>query len=460
MELMRCDILKQSDILEQVIQDLKEEKDKLEITKTELQQKKEHADSQFDEINQEKQQLYQIKTTTESEIERFLNENKRMGVELSELKITKVRLTRLMNFMVSLRAKLKELNQRIHEDFTKNMDRFGQKYKDMLQSNSILQHRCNELDKQTNKITGYYNLMQKDKKHMVTIMFDKAVQSEVVKEWLQEQDVDEQYLNKPKEFECKMGVFQSDAMIQTEECEHQWKLEGDKHDLARKAKYLKTKREGLLLMVAEDEGKNKQKMFKSAPEPDDFTDEKMSRRDCLRKIWKDTKMERKEINQMKCVSHEMKNNLEKRLNVINQFVKRTWLQKEKELLENKLKQGLSKDMTSQIDRERDSTTLDKKYREIQQLQVQMISEKEKLCRTLTSIDKANQKFKVDITTRDGTMQVKQQTSAKTYQEKMKVEETDAAPETTSGLLCQLRNYCYRCCCPCCPCCKQVCQEEN
>ncbi|XP_078122532.1 uncharacterized protein LOC144528010 [Sander vitreus] len=54
LELMRSDILKQSDILEQVIQDIKEEKDKLEITKTELQQKKEHADSQFDEINREK----------------------------------------------------------------------------------------------------------------------------------------------------------------------------------------------------------------------------------------------------------------------------------------------------------------------------------------------------------------------------------------------------------------------
>ncbi|XP_039682343.1 chromosome partition protein Smc-like [Perca fluviatilis] len=454
LELMRSDILKQSDILEQVIQDIEEGKDKLEITKTELQKQKEHADSQFDKINQEKQQLYQIKTTTESERERFLNENKRMEGELSELKITKVRLTRLMNFMVSLSAKLKELNQRRHEDFRKNMDKFGQKYKDMLQSNSVLEHKCDELDKQKNKVTGYYDLMQKEKKHMVTIMLDKAVQSEVVKEWLQEQDVDEQYFNKPKEFECEKGVFQSDAMIQTEEFEHQWKLEGDIHDLERKPKYLKTKGGGLLLMVAEDEGKNKQKMFKLAPEPDDFTDEKMSRRDCLRKIWKDTKMERKEINQMKCMSHEMKNNIEKRLKVINQFVKRTWLQKEKELLENKLKQGLSKDMTSQIDCERDSITLDKKYREIQQLQVQMLSEKEKLC-TLTSIDKANQTFKVDITTRDGTMHVKQQTSAKMYQEKMKVEETDAAPETSSGLLCQLRHFCYRCCCPCCPCCKQV-----
>ncbi|XP_032361182.1 uncharacterized protein LOC116673136 [Etheostoma spectabile] len=359
-----------------------------------------------------------------------------------------------MNSILSLRTKLKELNQKRHEDFTKKMDIFGQKYNYMLQLNLTLEHKCDELHKQKNKVTGYYDLMQKEKKHMVTIMFDKAVQSEVLKEWLQEHDVDEQYLNKAKEFECENGVFQPDAMIHTEEFKHLWKLEGDKHDLERKAKYFKTKRKGLLLMVAEDELKNKQKMFKPAPEPD-FTDEKMSRIDCLRKIWKDTKMERKEINQMNCMNHEMKNNLEKKLKVINQFVKRTWLPKEKELLENKLKQGISKDMTSQIDCKRDNTTLDKN-REIQQFKVQMLSENEKLCRTLTSIDEANQTFKIDITPRDGTIQVKQQT----YQEKMKVEETYSAPETSSGLLCHLRHYCYRCCCPCCPCCKQDCQEEN
>ncbi|XP_034745878.1 uncharacterized protein LOC117955458 [Etheostoma cragini] len=425
----------------------------MEITKTQLQKKKELADIQFDKTIQEKQQLYQIKTTTESERERFLNENKRLQGELSELTITKVRLTSLMNFILSLRAKLKKMNQKRHEDFTKKMDIFGQKWNYMLQLNSTLEHKCDELHEQKNKVTSFYDLMQKEKKHMMTIMFDKAVQSEVLKEWLHEHDVDEQYLNKGKEFECENGVFQSDAKTQTEDFEHQWKLEGDKHDLERKAKYFK--REGLLLMVAENELKNKQKMFKPAPEPD-FTDKKMSRIDCLRKIWKDTKMERKEIYQMNCMSHEMKNNLEKKLKVLNQFVKRTWSPKEKELLENKLKQGISKDITSQIDCKRDSTALDKNYREIQQLQVQMLSENEKLCRTLTSIDKANQTFKVDITPRDGTIQVKQQT----YQAKRKVEETDSAPETSSGLLCHLRHYCYRCCCPCCPCCKQVCQEEN
>ncbi len=468
LEFMRSDTQKRTDIFGQ---DIKEEKDKLDITKEELQSRKENIDFSL-EMNQEKEQLNQIKTIIEIERDVFSNENKRMKVDLSELKIRADWFISVMNSMGSLRAKLIQLNQRTHEDFQNNLERLDQKNRDILELNSILEHKCDELDKQKIRITGYYDLIQRERKHVVTTKFDKVVQTEVVsKEWLQEQDVKKQDL-KLKESECGIDVPQLGVAVLNEESEHQWKLDKYKRDFGRKGKHLKTEREGLLVVVDVEEVENEQKqklatLSESVVKQDDFTDDSMSKRDCLRNIWKDTKIERKEIDQMKRRGYELRNNLEKRLKVINQFVKRTWLQKEKEPLEKtKLEQGLSKDTTSQSDCERNHKTLDEKHTELQQLKVQMLSEieklhiKEKVSRTLKTSDKANQTFQVNVTTWDATVQVTEEASTKMYKEQVKVEETEAAPETTSGLLCHLRHFCYRCCCSCCACCKQVWPEDK
>ncbi|XP_035522352.1 myosin heavy chain, clone 203-like [Morone saxatilis] len=401
---MRSEIQKQSKLLEKEKKDIKEGRHKLDIIKTEQQSQREDTDSHIDEMNHDKQELYQMKTNIEK---------KRMEEELSKLKIGENQLTSLMISIESLRAKFKQLNQRINEDFRKHMDRLEQKHGHILQLKSILELKFDELDKQKNKIIGYCDLIQREKKYVVTMKVDMAVQTKVVANILQEEDTEKQDLNKPKDFECGKDGLQAGFVFQTEE------------------------------LVEEDY----------------FTDEGMSKRDYLRNIWKDTKTERKEIDQLKRRGHEMRNNLEKRLTVINEFFQRTLFQKEKEPLEKRsLKQGLSNDTTSQSDC--NSKARDKKYIELQQLKIQMLSEieklhvKEKVSMTLTTSNKANQTSQVDITTEDTIVQVSEEASTKMYQE------TEAAPETTSGLLCQLRHYCYRCCCPCCACCKQVCPEEK
>ncbi|XP_040007046.1 golgin subfamily B member 1-like [Xiphias gladius] len=465
LKMMRSVILKETNISEQEKQDINEENEKLEIKKLELQSKKISIDCLLDEMNQE--QLYQMRATIESEREMFLNGKKGMKDKLSELKIRKEQLTSVMNSMGSLRANLKQLYQRTRE----YLDRLEHKNEDILQMNSILENKYADLDKQKNIITGYYYLIQREKKHGVLMNFDKAVQTEIVaKESLQEHDIEKQDLNKIKEFECEKDVLQSDVMIQTEVFEHQWKLKEDKGDLERKGKYSKMKR-GVLLVGTEEEVENewKQKLAtisESVVEQNDFTDEKMSKRDCLRKIWKNTKMERKEIDQMRSRGHEMRNNLEKRLKEINQFVKRTWLQKQKVRLENtKLEQGLGKNTTSKTDWERDHKILEKKYDELGQIKIQMLSEieklhvKEKVTRGLTACDKANQTFQVHITTGDEAAQAMQQASTKMHEEQMKVEETQAASETSSALLSQLLHYCCHCWL-CCACCKQAYPEKK
>ncbi|KAG8008105.1 hypothetical protein GBF38_019098 [Nibea albiflora] len=231
--------------------------------------------------------------------------------------------------------------------------------------------------------------------------FDKLVQTEVV------------------EFEGDRYIQQTDVSTQTSE--HLWKMEEDK-----------------------------------CPTRDDLTDGKTSKRDYLRNMWKDTQTERKEIDHMKRRGHEVRNNLEKRLQVINQFVRKTLLQKEPKEPPEKtnLGQRPSKDTTCHADCKIDHDALDEKYAELEQLKVRMLSEIDKLrirerVSARTTSDKGNQTFQVDAT-----VQVTEQASSAMHQE------ADEAPETSSGLLCQIRHYCYRCCCPCCSCCQQVCPEET
>ncbi|XP_034069513.1 uncharacterized protein PF11_0207-like [Gymnodraco acuticeps] len=448
-DLIRSDILKQRDMLEQQRQDIKEETETFEITKTDLQVLKEHERIQFDEINKEKELLAQIKTTIESEME-LLSEKRRMEGELSD---TKTKEDWLIRSVGGIRVQLKHLNQVSNEVFTKNIEVLGQKYIDMLQLNLLLEHKFKEFDKKRKEITNYYDLIQTDKNNIVKVKFDKVVQTEVAWQKLHEQEpcVEKQVLNKREDFKCHV-VMQPDFTIQTETIDQQ-KFKGDKHDLKIKNKYLKTDID--VLVMDKEYEKNKQL---SASEQDYFTDKKRSKRDCLRKIWKDTKMERKEIYQMKIMSHEMRNNLEKRLKLINEFVRRPWLQ-ENESLEKELKQELGKDMTSQSDWKIDRTMLDLRHTQLQQLKAQKLtkivklSDKEKVLRPKRTTNN-DQTLKVNVTTED--VQVKKgEASATMYKEQTKVGEKKAAPETSSGLLSQLQQY-YRCCCHCC--CKQVCQE--
>nr|XP_046267416.1 golgin subfamily A member 4-like [Scatophagus argus] len=395
-----------------------------EMTKAELQSKKQNTDCPVCEMKQDKEELYQMETSIDKSIE----------IELSELKFRVAHFTSIINSMKHFIGKLKQLNQRTRDEFQKNLHRLEQNKGNILQMNSVLKLKCDELVKQKKKITAYSDLIQKEKKHMLSKNLDKVVQTEVVaKGPLQEQDVKKEHLNKLEVSECKRDHLKSDVASQTEESEHQW-----------------------------NSGQcNIATLSDPASDQDYFTDKKMSKRDCLRNIWKDTKMERLEIDQMKRRGHEMRNILETRLKVINQFVKRTWLQKEKEPPEKTiLEEQLSKKMISKSDSKRDSNKVNERYTELQQPKARMLSEiekpqvNEKVSRTLTTSDKAVQTIQVDKTTGDATVQVTEQASTKMHYE------TEVAPETNSGILCHLRHYCYRCCCPCCDCWKQVCTEEK
>ncbi|KAF7650260.1 hypothetical protein LDENG_00128530 [Lucifuga dentata] len=199
----------------------------------------------------------------------------------------------------------------------------------------------------------------------------------------------------------------------------------------------------------------------------EFIKDKGLKRDVLRKMWKDTKVEREEIDQMKRRGHEMRNNMEKRLKVINSIFKRSWTHRGKEPLEKMtLEQG---QLSYQRECETEQKTFDDKYTELELLKAQMLSEIQKLCvkdkdgGKLKTSDKAMQTVQVDTTTEDDIVQVTEQaetTSAKINQDQIRVKGSEAPSDGSSRLLRQLRHFCYCCCHPCCDCCQQMFQDET
>lgn len=182
----------------------------------------------------------------------------------------------------------------------------------------------------------------------------------------------------------------------------------------------------------------------SVAEQAEFTQEKVSKTECLQKIWKDTREEWKEIDQIKRRGHEIRNNLEKRLLVINQFVKGPWSHRAKEPLERvKLEKG---HLTPQSECVRDGKTLYDKYKELNLLTAQMLSEIEKLdvkgkqAKKLKTSDKAMQTVQVDTINEDVT------TTTKISHTQQKVKESEATSDRSNGLLWQIQRYCYRCNC--------------
>ncbi|XP_034034699.1 nesprin-1-like isoform X2 [Thalassophryne amazonica] len=448
---LHSSIQKQTEMLEWVKEQVSEEKEKWYTAKTELQTQKESTNRLLVEIQREKKLLHDLKANIETGRRVLLNNQKGMEEELVELKMKYLHLQRALK---SMRTKLTQLNQKTREDMRTNLEGLDQKNRHIHHLNTILQETCDEFKKQIFEIKSYHDLIQREK-HVVTMTSDKEVQT---KGWEQEHEVD------------ALQKVTSDVTIQTEEVESQFTSVVDQHDLGRNINQnTKTMREGLPTVVKDKEVENDWKEFMpstSVEDQVDSTDGKISKRHYLRKMWKDTKLERQEIDHMKRRGHQIRNNLQNKLKVINQFVKTSWLNKEKEKLEHKkLEQGLSKDKnpSSTSERETEYNIQDDKYAEFEQLRVEVLSEidkltvKEKGSKTVQTCDKANQTFQTDARTGDAIVQVtEEKASTELYQEQMNVE---GVAKRSSGLLGHFLHYCNRCCSPCCACCRQTCQEQ-
>lgn len=139
---------------------------------------------------------------------------------------------------------------------------------------------------------------------------------------------------------------------------------------------------------------NEQKQRELTSTPEQFppaltAKEKLSKRDYLKKIWEEAKTERREIERMKHRVQEMKEHLERRLEVIqnHELIQRTRLQKEKEELE-KIKTELERgNQTLLREQDRNQRKLMEKDKQLELIKVEMLREIERL-----QVDKKRESF--------------------------------------------------------------------
>nr|XP_024659770.1 cingulin-like [Maylandia zebra] len=463
------DLRRQTKEVEIMKKELQSERAKVESLMRNLKKKQEELERAKGIMSEEKEEMKEMKTDIAKEQELLLKERRNVeeqqsGMEMrgdqvmdemKSLEILKVKLIArkslkgelsdvqprediLSSVTISTRNLIGKLNRLIHQDLPTYIKRVEGENEKILQVISTYEQNCVRIYKQKIKITADYDKIQQQKKHLFKTTFDKAIQTEdVVKQCLHEHQDEE---TNEHEFKQRM----KDVAVN---------LEGSK-------RYLTPDKEGLLLVGEGEEFGNVKKTNLAtlsilSAEEDDFTQKGILKTEFLKQIWKDTRIERNEINQMKLRGQKMRNNMDKRVKVINHFVRRSIFQKEKTSVEKTrkmLEHGQSNTFLSVSGRDGEHKSLDEKYTELQQLKVRMLSEIEKFyiqnkaSKTLTTSNKANQTVQLD--------------SPNIYQEQIKVEESEAAPERSPGLLSQLRLSCYRCCSRYCAYCKQGCPKKK
>ncbi|KAJ0004193.1 hypothetical protein NQD34_010407 [Periophthalmus magnuspinnatus] len=372
LEILKLDIQSQNGLLQKTKQDLQDERDKMEIRKAELVNREEKLQEDMELLNQ-------MKNSIDSEKATLQTEKQQLEVKVSQIKSQEDNLKLATKSMEELSVKFKQSCQLRDCQMEENIKRMQLNKAHILQLNRDTEKQFEELKNVKNEIVYHYETIRKQKSQQNIIMCDKAVQTE---ESTRKQEKD---LVSPSEIEQK-----KDRKSESKQSSVSSSLES--------------------LIVS--------------------TDEKVSKKDYLRQLWKETAKERKEIDKMKQRGQQLKSNLETRLKNIQPLLKRP-IRKDVLMVEESTSHHSQKQ--------------DEKYSgQLQKLgQTEKLTVQEMKTRTLKTSDKANQ------------------TSLDSLTEQVITEGAEAyVPDPFTGLLYQIQHYCYSCCCQCCVCCQQACPENN
>ncbi|XP_061558957.1 cytadherence high molecular weight protein 2-like [Phycodurus eques] len=335
-------------------------------------QEKRHIENVSDDINSVQKQISPIQQSVKFEKE-IMRERMQIRVQQSVPGVVEcAKLGKATNAGEFLKSKLKRLNQSLYDNFQKIMHQLAHKNKYCLYLGKIMEDVCYGLEQKL-LISGYYKLIEQKTTHLLMTKSNKGIQTEVP---LKEFRKIYENINK----EHNKSVLQNTTVKQTERFETKC-LEEDKHHNIT-SQFMESEREYRLIVSVSDKVGKEQKQGVYT-QPESFvkkgfpTVNNISKRDCMRKIWKDTNVQKKEINQMKYTGHEMKKHLEKQLKVITNFVKTYWIHKKNTFVEKKtLDQGFGKIWGSNS--EINHKIQDKKYFHLEKLKVEILCDIETL----------------------------------------------------------------------------------
>ncbi|XP_056140622.1 trichohyalin-like [Lampris incognitus] len=473
---MCVEMQEQKQDIEGKLYELSVKKKETEITLTTIKRQWEELQHQNTEDGQDKQKIQRLLNNISSQIKEIQKEREEiqskiinMNTERASIEQIETDLQRQSETLYHLVAVTKLEKQKIEKLAIQNMrkkvetERFREYIKKKTDDLELVK---TDIDTKINKLEKIQMALRTHCENITHLMLDVKKETE----------------------NTKQKIFQIQAHLTKEKIRHQ----GQKPHFV---KWRQTELETVAQRQDEDSSKytdtvNVEHM--ETAEKTDFTEE-MLKKEQLRKIWKKTRVQRVEIDQMKRRGYDMRKNLEKRLTVIREVVKKTLLQREREPSEKMTAELEQESQISQREEERNRKMLHDKYKDLELLKMQFLTEIKKICfmekepKTVKTSDKAMQTTPLDetttglmsqewkgtalqITSEETTSWMLSESFGSSTQELLEpgegqtaqgVQVAGEAPESSSGVLSQLWHYCYRCCCCCyCDCCREVCQEET
>ncbi|XP_057676112.1 uncharacterized protein LOC130906149 [Corythoichthys intestinalis] len=291
----------------------------------ELDEKRRDVDAGTERVNHETEKLLSRRNQIDADEERLATEKEKMEQLRSEMKAweenskTNIQSVEILKANLQsveiLKAKLWDLNEKILGSISKESVKLEAHKIGIEKTTLSLKTMLTDVEETADKIHNKNKLLQGE------IIKLQGLLSNIVK---QRAELDE----KRRDFDSCSESVNNGTEILLSMINH---IDGA-HSIYPESGYAP------IVSLRDKVGKEKRQRLLTQPESLAFRGVyivNISEKVWLRKIWKDTNMEKKGINQMKCTGREMKKHLEKRLKVVTGFVQTYWLDKAKTFVEKK-----------------------------------------------------------------------------------------------------------------------------
>nr|XP_049591066.1 uncharacterized protein LOC125978088 isoform X1 [Syngnathus scovelli] len=291
--------------------------------KEEIDENRENVDSALKRVSNERETLNLLDCKIDVEEEEQTIEKDRLEQMRSDLKVRQDQVINTLQFLQTAKATLQELNEKNIRSNHKILIKLKQNKKGV---QTVTLSLKNMLD----QVSGKNKLLLRQRYQLGCPLSRMVEQKEELNEKRENSDSHIDRISKGREkllsIKANIDVDRKSLKIDME------KTQQLRNELKYIEVHLITKLYSLEKAKAILQEANESRLVNihtSLAKQDISTASHTSQRDCLRKIWKDTNIQKKEIDQMKCTGHEMRKHLEEQLKVITNFVETYWIQKKK-----------------------------------------------------------------------------------------------------------------------------------
>ncbi|XP_061141838.1 centromere-associated protein E-like isoform X1 [Syngnathus typhle] len=336
--------------------------------KEELDETRENVDSALNTVSNERETLNLLKRKIDVEKEEQTMEKDRLEQMRSDLKVRQDQVINNVQFLQTAKANLQEVNEKNIRSNHEILIKFEQKEKGVQTVTLLLKNILVDLERVTDQVSCKNKLLLRQRYQLGRLLSIMVEQKEELNE---KREIIDSHIDRISKDREKLLSIKTNIDVDRKSL----KIDMGKTQLRTELEYIEVHLITMLYSLKKAKA-NLQEANESRLEniPTSLAKQDISiashtsKRDCLRKIWKDTNIEKKLIDQMKCTGHEMRKHLEEQLKVITNFVETYWILKKKTFVK-KTDQRFFQAWQSHSEKKRKSQ--DKKNSSLQKFKIEM-----------------------------------------------------------------------------------------